>query len=521
MIPLVAVGRGFSILRRVITLRPVKQAKAQQEGFGNGTRPSFAASGISKKAGELDDGMARGRGADFDGLERADDLAEPHGVRPMRRLRSAGHEAAPPTRAVWLSIHFPLSPKCGGELASASMLASLARFGWQVFSIHIAYAAPSVETIESFREKFGLSGVSFLTTASESLAEKGLLAFFLATFLPFLPHRYARLMWPRLRRRFRETISRIREESPQAPLLVICDGLQACALLRAEGLDPGTTYVYRAHNVESGLWRSFGRFRAPLVRVLISYQAWRVGRLERWVLRRFDQIHAISSDDAAELRRMCAEPAKVHFAPVTMEGPIGEFALPEARRVARASAVGGGDDLRLLFLGYFAWPPNRDGLTWFLDGVWNALLDARPNVSLTIAGDRGDDLADRYREWANLVFTGYLTDEELRDAFLSHDLLVVPIFSGAGVRIKVLQAALHGLASIGTDLGMSGSTLEAEKEFLRVDGNPKSWIRCLSEVRISDCEALGREAYERISGTFARDAVEKTLRDRLEEAFRR
>jgi glycosyltransferase involved in cell wall biosynthesis len=421
-------------------------------------------------------------------------------------------------KVVWLSIHFPLSPKSGGEVASARMLASLASLGCEVFSIHIAYSAPPAEALEAFREKYNLAGVSFITTARESFAEKLQLGFFLLAMLPFMPLAYSRLMWPKVRRKYRAVLSRLAQSSPRAPVLLICDQLQPCALLRAEGLDPGVRYAYRAHNVERDMWKSAGGLRRGLARAFMFYQAWRVERLERWVLRRFDQVHAISLDDLAALRSMCTEPQKVHFTPVAMDDPLAKSVLPRARSEARAAA-GGGEGLRLLFLGYLAWLPNRDGLTWFLDRVFGGLLDVRPSVSLTVAGAGGQDLANRYGESATLRFSGYVSEDELRHALLSHDLLIVPIFSGAGVRIKVLEAALHGLASIGTDLGMSGSTLRPETDFLRADADPQDWIRRLSEVRVSDCEAFGRSAFNRVSGTFARNAVERALGQRLREAF--
>lgn len=410
-------------------------------------------------------------------------------------------------KIVWISIHFPLTPKSGGEVASAKMLASLAATGWDVHSVHILRSARDEADVEAFRSKFGLAGVSFVTTARESFMEAWLLRFFVVALLPFLPVSYSRLMWPKVRRRYRAVLSRIARVSPQTPVLVICDGLQPCVLLRADGLDPEVRYVYRAHNVERDLWRSLARVRAPLVRAFMTYQAWRVEKLEKWVLRRFEQVHAISRENQAALQTLCAEPAKIHFTPVALEGSVAKAELRQARRTARAGREF--QSLQLLFLGKLDWPPNRDGLVWFLDNVWNELLKLRPAAWLTIVGPGHEErLMARYGRVERLKFTGYVSDDELCRIFLSHDLLVVPIFSGSGVRVKVLEAALHGLPSIGTDLGMSGSFLAPELEFISVDGAPKSWIEKLAGAQGNECETLGWRAFEKIHSKFSRESVD-------------
>jgi glycosyltransferase involved in cell wall biosynthesis len=415
-------------------------------------------------------------------------------------------------KIVWLSIHFPSFSRSGGDVASAKMLRAVAATGRPVYSVHIDHAPRDDADVEAFRAKFGLAGVRFVTTARRGFVEAWLLRFFLVALLPFLPVSYSRLMWPAVRRRYRAVLSDIAHASPQTPLLVICDGLQSCALVRGEGLDPGIRYVYRAHNVERDLWRSVSRLRGPLARAFMGYQSRRIASLERWVLRRFEQVHAISAENQAVLQGLCDEPAKVHLTPVALESPVAPAQLRQARRAAHAGE--GAAALRLVFLGKLDWAPNRDGIAWFLDHVWSALLKARPDARLTIVGMGEEPLKARYAHLPRLRFTGYASDADLRGILLSHDLLVVPIFSGSGVRVKVLEAALHGLASIGTALGMSGSSLEPEVEFIPADGAAQ-WIETLARIGGAECEAFGARAFARVHGRFSREIVDRAAADAL------
>src|SRR5690606_14813125 len=148
-----------------------------------------------------------------------------------------------------------------------------------------------------------------------------------------------------------------------------------------------------------------------------------------------------------------------------------------------------------------------DGLCWFLDRVWSDLLKARPDVRLTIVGLGEAPLKARYGHLSRLRFTGHANDAELRRILLSQHLLVVPVFAGSGVRVKVLEAALHGLPSIGTALGMSGSSLEPQAEFLPADEAPARWIETLARVDRDECETLGERAFAKVERLSARAVV--------------
>lgn len=443
-------------------------------------------------------------------------------------------------KIVWLSIHFPSFSRSGGDVAAAKFLRAVAATGWPTYSVHIYHSARGEEEVEAFRTKLGLAGVRFVTTAREGFVEKWLLRLFLLVLLPFLPASYSRLMWPRVRRRYRAVLAEIARTTPKSRLLVICDGLQPCALLRGEGLNPEIRYVYRAHNVERDLWRSAAEQRGPFARAFMIYWAWRIERLESWVLRRFDQVHAISAEDEVVLRSLCPEPRKIRLTPVALDSRIAPTELKQLRRAARTCHLPGDTDaqrgsgivmdskesaeeaggLRLLFLGKLGWPPNRDGIAWFLDHVWRSLLQARPDTRLTIVGMDEDRLMPRYGALPRLRFTGHVSDDELRRMLLSHDLLVVPIFSGSGVRVKVLEAALHGLASIGTALGMRGSTLTGHAEFIPADDRPTSWIDALTRIGTTECEAMGERAFAKIHALVSSEAIDKAAADALHSLSR-
>lgn len=113
------------------------------------------------------------------------------------------------------------------------------------------------------------------------------------------------------------------------------------------------------------------------------------------------------------------------------------------------------DQPSLLFVGSFGHPPNLDGLSWFLENVFPAVIDHSPNVVLTIIGS---DCPTKIHELEseNIRVLGYVSESELISAYATARATVVPLRYGAGVKGKVIESMKYGVPVITTDVGAEG-----------------------------------------------------------------
>jgi len=125
-------------------------------------------------------------------------------------------------------------------------------------------------------------------------------------------------------------------------------------------------------------------------------------------------------------------------------------------------------------------PPNRDGLTWFLRTCRDQVLDAIPDFRLLLVGRGSDKPIAEAAGWADHVQPlGWV--EDLDEILLSAAGLLSPLRIGSGIKIKVLEALARGLPVVATRHGVLGLDVGADDGFLIAD-TPTDLARRLAEA---------------------------------------
>ena len=226
--------------------------------------------------------------------------------------------------------------------------------------------------------------------------------------------------------------------------------------------------VLRAHNVEYTIWQMLARReKNPLKRLFLGTMASRLERFERRYLPQFDAVAAITQDDAARLRALgCPEP--VVFIPAGVE--LSRFRPdPTARPKPRT----------LFMIGSLNWLPNLEALEWLLREVWPAVHAEMPDVELHIAGSGTPEHLLQPRT-DNVFVHGFV---ESAPAFMQqYDLMLVPLLSGGGMRIKIIEGMALGKAILSTRIGAEGIAVRDGHDILLRD-SPAEWLAALRAWR--------------------------------------
>ncbi|OGX85238.1 hypothetical protein BEN47_02675 [Hymenobacter lapidarius] len=239
--------------------------------------------------------------------------------------------------------------------------------------------------------------------------------------------------------------------------------------------------VLRAHNVEYTIWQMLAR-REPnaLKRYFLQTLATRLEKFERRYLRQFDAVAAITPDDASRLRALhCPEP--VVFIPAGVE--LSRVQLDPAIR---------GRPRTLFMIGSLDWLPNQEGVEWFLREVWPTFHAETPDVELHIAGRNTPAhlLAPRTD---NVFVQGFVASAP---GFMQqYELMLVPLLSGGGMRVKIIEGMTLGKAILSTSLGAEGIAAHDGQNLLLRDG-AAAWLHTLRTWARGelDLQRIGAEA---------------------------
>jgi len=111
--------------------------------------------------------------------------------------------------------------------------------------------------------------------------------------------------------------------------------------------------------------------------------------------------------------------------------------------------------------------PNQEGLIWFLKNAWTRISDKYPDLNFYIAGRNAPEWFIQRCVYKNVIYLG-----EVGDAYKfmnSKAVMIVPLLSGSGMRIKIIEGMALGKTIISTSIGAEGIKCTHEKDILIAD----------------------------------------------------
>ena len=218
----------------------------------------------------------------------------------------------------------------------------------------------------------------------------------------------------------------------------------------------------------------------------VRREANRWKRFERKIWKASDGVLAMSESEAAYIDRV-AGPGKARIVPNGVDVDFFRF------RSAEAAVTPG--PARLLFVGNLQHRPNAQGIDIFLRTSWPGLVQAFPELELHVVGPGASEEL-RAKRGQRVTFHGYV--EDVRPHLAAATLMVVPIFSGGGTRLKVLEALASGTPLVSTSLGCEGLSIAKGREALLADSASDFQDGVATLLRQSERRAAQAEAGRRL-----------------------
>ena len=122
----------------------------------------------------------------------------------------------------------------------------------------------------------------------------------------------------------------------------------------------------------------------------------------------------------------------------------------------------------IIFCGSLNSAPNSEGLLWFYNNCWHQVKQNIPRLKLLVVGSgkAPDYLMDMYED-DSIVFSGAV--EDVKPWYNKAAVVIVPLLTGSGTRLKVLEGMSLGVPVISTALGAEGIECTNEKDIQLFD----------------------------------------------------
>ncbi|MBK8392334.1 MAG: glycosyltransferase [Saprospiraceae bacterium] len=196
----------------------------------------------------------------------------------------------------------------------------------------------------------------------------------------------------------------------------------------------------RSHNIEFEIWERISQGTGFLPKKLyLNHLTKKLKKYELEKLNDYDYLLAISQRDLDQFK-------KLGYKNGAMATPIG---LQLDNYKINQQTV----NKSICFIGAMDWIPNAEGFNWFLEKVWPLVHKANPEAQFHVAGRNTPP--DLLALKSDNVFIHGEVDDAI-EFIGNHDLMVVPLFSGSGMRVKIIEAMALEKCIVSTSLGAEG-----------------------------------------------------------------
>lgn len=173
---------------------------------------------------------------------------------------------------------------------------------------------------------------------------------------------------------------------------------------------------------------------------------------------------------------------------------------------------------RLGFIGLYSYPPNEDGVQWFMRECWAQIRAAAPGVQLRLIG-KGTDGPEGPRG-PDVHGLGFVAEPAAEIATWSA--MIIPIRLGGGTRIKIAEAFSRKCPAVSTSLGAFGYEVQNGRQLLLADAPPDFSRACVALIRNrAQAAALAETAWNDFLTRWTWDAIAPKVHRAAEDCLRR
>ena len=208
--------------------------------------------------------------------------------------------------------------------------------------------------------------------------------------------------------------------------------------------------IYRSHNIEYQIWnRNAKETKNILKRWYFKVLSHRLKQLEKQLLNTYDLLLPITETDAKEYK-LLGNTKPIQVTPYGID-------INNTSEIYTQNS----NQQTINFIGALDWIPNQNGILWFIDKCFLNIIKRYPDIKFNIAGRNAPGWFINKLNKPNIDYLGEI--ENINDLYQIPGPFIVPLFSGSGMRVKIIEAMAYKKAIITTSIGAEGIEIKNKK----------------------------------------------------------
>ncbi len=254
--------------------------------------------------------------------------------------------------------------------------------------------------------------------------------------------------------------------------------------------------ILRTQNIEHLVWEGLTKNEKNWMKK--SYLTLLTKRLKKFELENIvnaDAIIAITKVDEKYIRQALSAHPKITTIPFGIS--LEKFINHPPKKIIPNS---------VFHLGSMDWFPNAEAVDWFLEKVWND-FDRKAEIKLYLAGKfMPEKLLKLNNE--HLIIEG--TISRPLEYMSNKQIMIVPLWSGSGIRVKIIEGMALGKVVIATTIGAQGIECTPNENIIIADSPEEfktSLLKCIEDEHF--CHKISENAKQFIYQNYSNEAITK------------
>ena len=257
--------------------------------------------------------------------------------------------------------------------------------------------------------------------------------------------------------------------------------------------------LLRLHNIEYLIWERLSKQeKNPFKKAAYRYLATSLKRFELALFQKIDGYMPITEVDHIFFKKQFP----------TLSSQVIPFGIDLSVYQYNNHKIDE-NKISLFHIGSMNWQPNIEGMMWFLENVWKKVAEKYSQLTLVLAGKENKAIFGN-KNFKNVQVFDFV--EDAQQFINEHDVMIVPLFSGSGMRIKIMEGLALGKPIITTTIGAEGIEI-TDKENIFIANTPETMIQAIDFCvnHIEKCEEIGKNARKLIETKYTQKIITKNL----------
>lgn len=261
--------------------------------------------------------------------------------------------------------------------------------------------------------------------------------------------------------------------------------------------------IFRSHNLESEIWKDLSKSSKGLKKFYFNHCAEKLLDYEKSKLGTYDLLVPISKQDFEKYRRINSDDLNAII-------PVGIDLYKYKSKFEKTQSL-----VKLGYIGSLDWKPNLEGLIWFFESMWAKLKSKFPDLEFHLAG-RNLGTSLNLSSYKDVIYHGEV--DSAIDFLSDLDIVIVPLLSGSGIRVKILESMAMGKIVLATEKALEGIPIEQNKNAF-VFNDVEDIMNALNYLNSSELDigSIQENAMNLIQDNFGDQALAKKLKLAMQE----